>query len=510
MPLLWLTCECGQRMKVLDSVYGLERPCVRCGNEIVVSKENTSEVDPRHRSRMVKRRIGELLVKEGLISETQLAEALSQQKQRGGRIVENLIALEFIDSDNFLSFLSKQPGVASIDLLNYVIPDSVIHLIPRDFALQYEVLPLDKMGGTLTVGMACPLDSAALKELEEATKLKVKPLLVSMNDVRQALKQYYAAPEKASEISVDEIPNDFRTGTTPAVEDLHPADAQVVIPRIASALTFEGVIRLVREVESLPALPETVSQVRDCMHDPNTTTKDVAAIIARDPAITAKVLSLSNSAAYGFLHRVDNIELATTLLGLREVYSLVLSSAVVDYTSRAKSFDYKAFLTRSMICATAAKRIAYTIKLRDSTGIFAAGLLHDLGRAVLAEVAPERYAGLDHDVSDDEMIAQENKTFGLAHPEVGYILAQEWRLPPEFSEPMRYHDRVEEARAMPEWVAVIGMAQRIAGYGGALSDDALPALTEQCAGAAKVLGLDGAGLGKCFEVNRVIEVQQDA
>jgi HD-like signal output (HDOD) protein len=490
-------------MKVLDSVMGGSRPCVRCGRQIVVAQQNTAFVDPRHRTRMVKRRIGELLVSDGLLSETQLADALAQQKRLGGRIVENLIALEFIDPETFLNFLSRQPGIASIDLLNYVIPDSVITIIPREFALRHEVLPLDKMGDTLTVGMACPLDSQTLKELQEITGLKVKPLLVSMDDVRQALRRYHEPPATAPAPTVAERRDD----ALPVPEELHPEDAQLVFPRIASALTFEGVIRLVQEVKSLPALPETVTQVRQIMHDPKTTARDVSAIIARDPALTAKVLSLSNSAAYGFLHRVDSIELATTLLGLREIYGLVLSSAVVDYLARAKSFDYKAFWLRSMICATATKRIAKALQTKDAVGIFAAGLLHDLGRAILAEVAPERYAALDDGLADDAVIEREHRTFGLAHPEIGYILAEEWKLPPEFAEPMRYHSRVQDARAMPQWVAIVGIAQHIADYRGFLPDSVLPELEKVCAPAAEVLSLNRERLREILELNREIDIK---
>jgi hypothetical protein len=303
-------------------------------------------------------RIGEMLVEEGVISHAQVEEALGMQERGGGKIIENLIALGYLDPKAFANFLSRQPGMASINLLNYSIPDEIIKLVPSEFALKHEILPLDKLGRDLTVGMACPLDKATLDKLQSITGLRVKPFLVSMGDIRVALKRYYHAPdgpmaayEEKPSITRPSLPSPHASKP----EESARADA---IKKAESGLHFEGIIGLVRKIHTLPALPETVSRVRAAMDDPGSTAADVAAVLSRDPALVAKVISLANSAAYGFPHRVDNIEMATRLLGLREIYSVVLASSVIDYFSKAKTFDYKAYWRRAMISATSARIVA--------------------------------------------------------------------------------------------------------------------------------------------------------
>ncbi|MBI2435951.1 MAG: HDOD domain-containing protein [Candidatus Hydrogenedentes bacterium] len=509
MPLFWLECSCGQRMKVPEKALGSSRRCFRCGEWVNVSANNTTPVseepvpsnegtpapaqsifsppppatapepspsattagrDRHGRKDASKLRIGELLVQQGIVSQHQLERALARQKDKGGKVVENLIALDFLDTRTFLNFLSKQPGTASIDLLNYTIPSEVIDLVPADFALKHELLPIDKMGRQLTVGMACPLDSETVNELVEMTGMKIRPLLVSMNDIRVALERYYR-PRRAETFNLP-------PSVTPA---LRPSPTpQETLPKVESALTFETVVHLVREVTSLPALPETVREVRAAMENPASSATDVAEIIRKDPSISAKVLGLANSPAYGFSHHVDSVELATSLLGLREIYSVVLSSAVIDYFERSSTFDYKGFWRRSMICATAAKILAKEGGRKDLSGIFAAGLMHDLGRAVLAEVVPQRYKELDQHMPDEELIAKENELFGVAHPEVGYILAKGWKLPVAICEAIRFHHDFRQAQQGRDIVTLVALAAFMTDTYGKIRRDNVRAFAEQC------------------------------
>ena len=138
---------------------------------------------------MAKRRIGELLVDSGLIQKEQLQEGLALQAAKGGKIVETLISLGYLNAEAFVSFLARQPGVASIDLSKYEIPRELIGLIPREMAVKHEIFPIDRLGRLLTVGMVCPLDSATVKDIEERTGLRVKPLLCAPNDIRAAIER---------------------------------------------------------------------------------------------------------------------------------------------------------------------------------------------------------------------------------------------------------------------------------------------------------------------------------
>lgn len=402
------------------------------------------------------RRIGELLVRDGVISEAQLQEALSKQSAEGGKIVENLIALGHLDTHSFVRFLSRQPGTASIDLLNYTIPADVIKLVDRDFAIKHQLVPIDKMGRDLTVGMACPLDAAAVAELEQKTGMKIRPLLVSMSDVRTALKNYYRDADEPKESYM----LDGSENISLSARVVSPGTASISL--VQSGLKFEKVVHLIRKLSTLPALPETVHQVRQAMDNPDTSTDDVAKIVGRDPSLAAKVVSLANSAAYTFTHHVDTIERATALLGLREVYGVVIASAVIDYFKQDNSFDHKAFWRRSMTCAIACKLIAKHKRPDGAGGLFAAGLMYDIGRAVFAEIAPKPYAGVNQRQSEERVIEAENELFGLAHPEVGFLLADGWGLPPEISEPIRFHHDYQQAQSSPVLVAIVALGASIA------------------------------------------------
>lgn len=423
-------------------------------------------------------RIGELLVSEGLITPGQLREALAMQKSEGGKTVENLIALKYLDMTDFIRFVSHQPGVASIDVLNYTIPPDVIALVPAEFAIQHEALPIDKMGSRLTVGMACPLDEQTIHELEEMTGLRVRPLLVGMNDIHVALKNYYP-PDRAKMAAVEETPA--------AVTAAPPTNADLA--KVQTSLTFEQVLNLVRKVTSLPALPETVSRVRTAIEDPDSTVADIAEIIAVDPGLAAKVISLANSPAFGFAHRVDSVERAVALIGMKEIYGLVVSTAVIEYFDQDNRFDFRQFWRRSMACAAAARVMARSVGVRDRGGAFAAGLLHDLGRAVLAHTLPEQYGELDHEVTDDSLIETEGKLFGISHPEVGFVLAEAWDLPDELAEPIRFHHALSFAEKCKDRVALVSLAANTVDHLEALKRDNGDALNTHCREALSVLSL---------------------
>ncbi len=114
-----------------------------------------------------------------------------------------------------------------------------------------------------------------------------------------------------------------------------------------------------------------------------------------------------------------------------------------------------------MLCANAAKGIAALVGLKKNPGIFTAGLLCEIGRFALAECAPARYAKIDSALSDMDLLGEEEKALGVAHPEAGHLLAEHWQLPVEIAEAIRYHLAPEHAVANPEVAAVVALAARL-------------------------------------------------
>jgi HD-like signal output (HDOD) protein len=382
------------------------------------------------------RRIGELLIEAGLISEGQLNEALQKQDQDGGKIVELLIALNHLTPDQFVKFLARQPGVASIDIKQYDIAKDLLKLIPREFVVRHEVIPIDRLGKLLTVGMVCPLDRKTIAELEDATQLRIKPLLCSAPDIRSAIKQYY--------------------GDEPAQE------GGGTLEGVAASMRLGRVAGLIRQVDTLPALPETVSRVREASNDPDKSARDIANILVMDPPIMAKVLGVSNSAAYGFAQRVEDINHAVALLGLRETFSIVLSAAVINLFEKSKVLNYKKFWLNAMYCAAATRFVLKASGRQKVVGVFSAGLLHDIGIAALAEVAPDQYAKVDPTLKGIKLVEDEEDKLGISHTEAGYALAEHWGLPNEIATAIRFHHKPELAEENQESAAIVALADAMA------------------------------------------------
>jgi type IV pilus assembly protein PilB len=136
-------------------------------------------------------KLGEILVREKLISSQQLKEVLEYQRVNGGRLGTNLVKLGMISDDVITAVLSRQYGVPSINLDLFHIEPDVIRLISQDVALKYSVLPISKMGATLTLAMADPTNVFALDDVKFMTNLNVEPVIASETSIHIAIGKYY-------------------------------------------------------------------------------------------------------------------------------------------------------------------------------------------------------------------------------------------------------------------------------------------------------------------------------
>jgi type IV pilus assembly protein PilB len=135
--------------------------------------------------------IGELLVKENLINAGQLEIALKHQRQHGGRLGSILINLGFVEDDDITSLLSKKYGVPSINLAFFEIDPSIIKLIPIDVAQRYMIIPLSRVGSTLTVASTDPTNVFAMDDIKFMTGFNVEPVVATEASIIEALEKYY-------------------------------------------------------------------------------------------------------------------------------------------------------------------------------------------------------------------------------------------------------------------------------------------------------------------------------
>jgi type IV pilus assembly protein PilB len=138
-------------------------------------------------------KLGDLLVKENLITQQQLKEALEFQRVNGGRLGNCLIKLSFVTDDEITAILSRQYGVPSINLSFFDVDPSVVKLIPVETAQKYQILPLSRVGSTLTIAMIDPTNVFAMDDIKFMTGFNIEPVVASETAIRDAIDKYYGS-----------------------------------------------------------------------------------------------------------------------------------------------------------------------------------------------------------------------------------------------------------------------------------------------------------------------------
>ncbi|HEV7395360.1 MAG TPA: type IV-A pilus assembly ATPase PilB [Pyrinomonadaceae bacterium] len=151
-------------------------------------------------------KLGEILVRENLISPQHLREALEYQREHGGRLGFNLVKLGLVSDDMITAVLSRQYGIPSVNLELFQIEASVLRLIPQEVAQKYSVLPLSRVGATLTLAMVDPTNVFAMDDIKFMTGLNVEPVVVAEASIQQAISKYYTSSREIdlANITVDE------------------------------------------------------------------------------------------------------------------------------------------------------------------------------------------------------------------------------------------------------------------------------------------------------------------
>ena len=144
-------------------------------------------------------RLGEILIKESLITQEQLQKALEFQRSNGGKLGSCLTRMGFITDDDITGVLSRQYGVPSINLKFYEIDPNVIKLIPQDTALRYQVIPLSRVGSVLTIAMTDPTNVFAMDDIKFMTGFNVEPVVASESAIGEAITRFYGGADSDSE-----------------------------------------------------------------------------------------------------------------------------------------------------------------------------------------------------------------------------------------------------------------------------------------------------------------------
>jgi len=139
----------------------------------------------------LKERLIRLLIDKQLLNEEQLRSALEVQKQKGGRLSDVLVELNFIKRSDLKMVLSEELKLPVIDLKRYKIEPEVANIIPQDLARHYQIIVLSRMGDTLTVAMADPLNIFAIDHIQALTGYKINPIISEEKDILDTIKDVY-------------------------------------------------------------------------------------------------------------------------------------------------------------------------------------------------------------------------------------------------------------------------------------------------------------------------------
>lgn len=140
-------------------------------------------------------RLGDLLVKQGLVTIDQLQEGLRHQRNHGGRLGSILIQLGYASDDSIATVLSQQYDLPSVNPTRSEIDTDVIRLIPIETAIRYQVLPMKRVGTTLTLAIADPANVLALDEIKFMTGYQVEPVVAAEGAIRKAIEEYYGTEQ---------------------------------------------------------------------------------------------------------------------------------------------------------------------------------------------------------------------------------------------------------------------------------------------------------------------------
>ena len=187
-------------------------------------------------------RLGEILVKESLVSKDQLQKALDYQKTNGGRLGAALVKLGMVTDDEVTAVLSRQYGVPSINLKYYEVDPQVTKLIPQETAVRYQIVPLSRVGSTLTIAMTDPTNVFAMDDIKFMTGFNVEPVVASESAIAEAIHKFYG--EAASVQELDKVMKDLAAGDAMDVELSASDEAEMDLASLEKAADEAPIIKL--------------------------------------------------------------------------------------------------------------------------------------------------------------------------------------------------------------------------------------------------------------------------
>jgi putative nucleotidyltransferase with HDIG domain len=229
-------------------------------------------------------------------------------------------------------------------------------------------------------------------------------------------------------------------------------------------------------VKDLPTPPLVFTQISKVVNDPNKSAYDIAAILSEDPAMSAKVLKITNSAYYGLSGTVTSVKHAIVIIGLESLKSLVISASLIDmFKGDRVGHEFQDRFWRHSLAAAFGSRVLMRAIRPQDFGLcelaFSAGLLHDIGKMVMYLQSPQKSQAVmkNGGQGGEHELQTERELFGFDHAAVGGALAERWKMPPEIYRAIAHHHEPTQFEDPLHLVEVIHVADALSYH--ALSED---------------------------------------
>ena len=222
---------------------------------------------------------------------------------------------------------------------------------------------------------------------------------------------------------------------------------------------------IVKNVSKIASLPQIYLKVDELLGKQNTTNAMLATVIEGDPALTAKILQITNSAFYGCTAQVESVKHAINVLGTQQLRDLILACSALTVFKDIPNdlFSMENFWKHCIGCGVAARCLAIQVNENNVERFFVGGLLHDIGRLVLLVEMPDTFLPLIEKAKTENRLLYEVETqeLGFDHGLLGGLLLKNWKLSPRLYEGVSYHHCPQKADRYPIESAIIHLADII-------------------------------------------------
>lgn len=253
------------------------------------------------------------------------------------------------------------------------------------------------------------------------------------------------------------------------VEDITDTTAQhhpEAAPQNKELLAKE-LMKRIDTIQELPTLSTVVVQVLSMLQDINTSAEELTKVVEKDQAIVPKLLKLVNSAFFGFSTKVTSVQHAVMLLGFNTVRNAVLSVEVInalELKRRIEGFDIARFWRHAITVAVISRYLDHETGKQYREDVFAAGLIHDIGKIVMAHYFTDRFEATWKTMCKEKITfwEAEPEHFPINHAAIGAQLALRWNLPPALKEVVANHHACDPGGDDSNLVLIVHTADALA------------------------------------------------